>query len=425
MDLTIDYALEQDAKDPLKNFRSRFRIPMRDGAEQIYLLGNSLGLQPVATASHINKVLEQWATFGVEGFFEGEAPWYSMHERLATYIAPIVGALESEIVVMNQLTVNLHLLMASFYRPTASRFKILCEAKAFPSDQYMLESLCRYLKLDPDQVLIEIAPRPGEHTLTTDAITDAIEHYSDELALVFFGGVNYYTGEVLDMKEITRVAKNENIMVGFDLAHAAGNIPLDLHSWNVDFAAWCNYKYLNAGPGAVASAYIHERFHKDQDLYRLAGWWGFEKSTRFKMQKGFIPVQTAEGWAVSTPPIILFAALEASLELFQEAGFDNLNTKSASLSNYLLDLLKHLNERLNKSSIEILTPLEHQRHGCQVSLLMRERGREVFEALTKQGIFADWREPDVIRIAPVPFYNRHDEIWRFVQVMEQVLQKGN
>ena len=398
---------------------------MRDGVEQIYFLGNSLGLQPVATATYINKVLEQWAAYGVEGFFEGEAPWYSMHDRLAASLAPIVGSLESEVVVMNQLTVNLHLLMASFYRPTASRFKILCEAKAFPSDQYMLESLCRYLKLDPDQVLIELAPRQGEYTLTTDAITDAIQLYSNELALVFFGGVNYYTGEVLDMKEITRVAKKSNIMVGFDLAHAAGNIPLELHSWNVDFAAWCNYKYLNAGPGAVASAYIHERFHKDQNLHRLAGWWGFEKLARFKMQKGFIPVQTAEGWAVSTPSIILFSALESSLELFQEAGFGNLIAKATSLSNYLLDLLNDLNKRLDNSSIEILTPLEPQRHGCQVSMLMREHGREVFEALSRQGIFADWREPDVIRIAPVPLYNRFEEIWRFVQVMEQVLQKGN
>jgi kynureninase len=425
MDLTVDYAIQQDNQDPLQHFRNRFRIPMRNGKEQIYFLGNSLGLQPVSTQSHISKVLEQWATYGVEGFFEGDSPWYSMHERLAAPMAKIVGALSREIVVMNQLTVNLHLLLASFYHPTSSRYKILCEAKAFPSDQYMLESLCRYLKLDPQEVLVEIEPTVGEHTLSTLSITGAIEKYSDELALVFLGGVNYYSGEVLDMKEITRAAKKAGIMVGFDLAHAAGNVPLELHSWDVDFAAWCNYKYLNAGPGAVAAAFIHERYHSDQSLHRLAGWWGYEKSTRFKMQKGFVPVQTAEGWAVSTPPILQFAALEASLAVFEEAGFENVYAKGVTMSNYLLELLNDLNLRLTNSPIEILTPLEPGRHGCQVSMLMREHGPEVFEALSKNEIFADWREPNVIRIAPVPLYNRYQEIWRFVQAMDRVLAQNN
>jgi kynureninase len=425
MDLTIDYAIQQDKQDPLRQFRNRFHIPMRNGKEQIYFLGNSLGLQPISTQSHISKVLEQWAMYGVEGFFESDTPWYSMHERLAGPMSKIVGALPSEVVVMNHLTVNLHLLFASFYRPAGSRYKILCEAKAFPSDQYMLESLCRYLNLDPAKTLLEIEPAQDEHNLTTSAITAAIEKHADELALVFLGGVNYYSGEVLDMAAITRVAKKSGIMVGFDLAHAAGNIPLELHSWDIDFAAWCNYKYLNAGPGAVAAAFIHERYHTDQNLNRLAGWWGYEKSTRFKMQKGFVPVPTAEGWAVSTPPILQYAALEASLELFQEAGFENIYAKGNSMSTYLLQLLNELNSRITNSPIEILTPQEPDRHGCQVSMLMRERGRQAFEALSENEIFADWREPNVIRIAPVPLYNRYEEIWLFVQVMEQVLQQDN
>jgi len=425
MDYSLDYAKSLDDADALKKFRSRFRIPERDGRQQIYFLGNSLGLQPVSTASYINRVLDEWAKFGVEGFFEGDEPWMSMHDRIANPMANIVGALPAEIVVMNSLTVNLHLLMASFYQPTAKRFKILCEAKAFPSDQYMLESLCRYLRMDPNDVLIEVHPAAGQTTISNRQITDAITHHANELALVFIGGVNYYTGQLFDLKEITRVAREHDVKVGFDLAHAAGNVPLQLHEWDTDFACWCNYKYLNAGPGAVAAAFIHERYHCDSNINRLAGWWGYDKATRFKMQKGFVAVPTAEGWSVSTPPILLFAALQASLDIFEEAGFDAILKKGADMSGYLLALLENLNERLPGSQIEILTPYAATEHGCQISMLMHRQGRQVFEALSAKGIFADWREPNVIRVAPVPLYNSFVEIHQFVGVMQDVLRQAN
>lgn len=419
---SLEYARSLDGQDALSPFRKQFRIPMRDGKEQIYFLGNSLGLQPLNTEWKIREVLEAWADHGVEAFFTGSQPWMSLHDQLANPMADIVGALPSEISVMNQLTINLHLLMASFYRPTQKKYKILCEAKAFPSDQYMLESLCRYLGRNPDDALIEVKPQEGEFLLKTPDILQAIEKHKDELALVFLGGVNYYTGQVLDMQAITHAAKAADIMVGFDLAHAAGNIPLQLHDWNVDFAAWCNYKYLNAGPGAVASAFIHERYHSDKSLNRLAGWWGYDKASRFKMEKGFIPETGAVGWQVSTPPILLYAALQASLDIFVEAGIEALIKKGRSLSAYLLELLKSIQEKQKQAPFQILTPSESSAHGCQVSMLFPVNGKKIFDALTANGVFADWREPDVIRVAPVPLYNTFEEVWQFAHILEQSAQ---
>ena len=406
-----------DQQDPLNSFRKLFRIPSDDGREKIYFLGNSLGLQPVGTKERINRILDDWSKLGVEGFFEGSEPWMNIHDELANGLSPIIGAQPSEIVVMNSLTVNLHLMMVSFYKPSGKRRKIICEKKAFPSDQYMLESFLKYHGLDPDEIIIEVSPRANETTIRHEDILQAIDHHQDELALVFWGGVNYYTGQVFDIASITEAAHNAGAIAGFDLAHGAGNISLKLHDWNVDFACWCNYKYLNGGPGAVGASFIHERYHTDKNIQRFGGWWGHDKSSRFKMEKGFIPIESAEGWQQSTPPILLYASLAASLEIYNQAGFENCLVKASLMSSYLHQELKSLGSQIN-----ILTPSNENEHGCQVSMLMKEKGREVFKALTDKGIFADWREPNVIRIAPVPLYNTFEEIHEFVSVMKQTLQ---
>ncbi|HEY8396543.1 MAG TPA: kynureninase [Flavihumibacter sp.] len=416
MNIDFSYASQLDANDSLARFRDRFIIPVKDNREQIYFLGNSLGLQPKSTAAHIQQVLGQWAQEGVEAFFRTDNSWMHFHDRLVGPLSSITGALPSEIVVMNQLTVNLHLMMVSFYRPEGKRRKILCEAKAFPSDQYMFETHLKSMGLNPDEILIELAPRSGEHLIRAEDIARAIEETGDELALVLWGGVNYYTGQVFDLASITRQAQAVGAKVGFDLAHGVGNIALALHDWNVDFACWCSYKYLNSGPGAIAGAYIHERYHKDPSIYRLGGWWGYEKETRFKMEKGFRPIQTAEGWQLSTPSPIMYAAHLASLEIFEEAGFANCLEKARNMAAYLHELLSRLvAERSGK--FEILTPADLAARGCQVSLFVKQDGRALFDYLTENGIFADWREPDVIRVAPVPLYNRFSEIARFVELL--------
>jgi len=415
------YAQQLDAQDPLRSFREEFIIPTINDTEQVYFLGNSLGLQPKRTAGYVDRVLKQWARYGVEAFFMGDDPWLDYHDHLILPLSGIVGALPSELTVMNQLTVNLHLMMVSFYRPSGRRKKIICEAKAFPSDQYMLETHVKHLGLSPEDVILEVSPREGEYLIRHDDIISAIESCGDELALVLWGGVNYYTGQVFDMAAITRAAHGVGALAGFDLAHAAGNIELRLHTWNVDFACWCSYKYLNSGPGAMGAAYIHERYHKNPSIPRLAGWWGYEKSTRFKMEKGFIPAGSAEGWQLSTPSPILYAAHRASLEIFAEAGFERLIQKGQQMSSYLLYLLHQLQSRPGIRRMEILTPGNTPEKGCQVSLLIPVHGKRVFEQLTEAGFFADWREPDVIRIAPVPLYNRYEEIWKFVSVIETAL----
>ena len=415
---SFEFAQKLDEEDSLKSFRDRFIIPGKDGKEYIYFLGNSLGLQPKSTQSYIQSVLISWGQYGVRGFFEGDDPWYDYHDKLASPLSKIVGALPHEIVVMNQLTVNLHLMMVSFYLPRGKRKKIICEAKAFPSDQYMLESFVRYLGLDPNEVIIEVSPRSGEYTIRIEDILDTIEKYKDETALVFWGGVNYYSGQFFDIAAITKAAHDANAKAGFDLAHAAGNTNLRLHEWDVDFACWCSYKYLNSGPGAIGGVYIHERFHNDPSLNRMAGWWGYDKPTRFKMEKGFKPVRSAEGWQLSTPSIISCAIHKAALEIFEEAGLDKLFSKGKLMSNYLFYLLNEMNANSTKKNIEIITPSEESERGCQVSIIMRENGKQIFEALSAKGIFADWREPSVIRIASVPLYNTFEEVWKFSDILK-------
>lgn len=417
----LSLAQELDREDPLQGCREQFIIPEHGGRKQIYFLGNSLGLQPKATALAIQEVLEQWSQHGVEAFFQGSKPWLDFHDQLTGPLSAIAGALPSEISVMNQLTVNLHLMMVSFYRPEGKRKKILCEAKAFPSDQYMLETHVRNRGMDPEGAIIEISPRTGENSIREDDIVSAIEQHNDELALVLLGGVNYYTGQVFNMRLITAAAHQYGIKVGFDLAHAIGNVPLALHDWNVDFACWCSYKYLNSGPGAVGGAFIHERYHRS-DLPRYAGWWGFDKSRRFLMEKGFRAIPSAEGWQLSTPSPILYACHLSALKIFEEAGMERLHAKRRLMSTYLWHWLDEVS-RGTGAATRCLTPRAHGESGCQVSLLVPHKGRAVFDALSAQGVMADWREPDVIRIAPVPLYNSFEEVWRFGNILRDIMIK--
>lgn len=419
----LQFATQLDEQDELKNFRNEFIIPTYNDKEAIYFLGNSLGLQPKRTEKYIQQVLQQWSDFGVEGFFKGEKPWLHYHDELIKPLSKIIGALPQEIVVMNQLTVNLHLMLVSFYHPTEKRKKILCEAKAFPSDQYALHSHVRQRGFNPDDVIIEVHPRGGKQTLNHADIISAIEQNAEELALVLFGGVHYYSGQVLDMKTIVGAAHKVGALVGFDLAHAVGNIPLQLHDWNVDFACWCSYKYLNSGPGAVGGLYIHERYHNDSSLNRFAGWWGNKKETQFLMEKNFDPASTAEGWQLSTPSPILFAAHKAALEIFEEAGINKLHQKRKLLSDYLLFLLDEVNQTSSEKIIEIITPRNENEKGCQVSMLMLKNGKKIFDTLSTSGVFADWREPDVIRIAPVPLYNTFEEVWQFAQILKEAINE--
>ena len=420
---TIEFAKKLDVNDPLKNFRDRFIIPSINGKEQIYFLGNSLGLQSRNVKGEINKILDQWARFGVEGFFMGEDRWLDYHDQLTKPLSKIVGAKPNEITVMNQLTVNLHLMMVSFYRPQGKRNKILCEAKAFPSDQYMLETHLRYHGLDPREVLIEVGPREGEHLIRHEDILDAIDKYQDELALVLFGGINYYTGQVFDIRAITEAVHAVGAVAGFDLAHAAGNISLQLHNWDVDFSCWCNYKYLNSGPGAMGGVFIHEKFHRDRSIKRFGGWWGYDKDTRFKMEKGFKPILTAEGWQLSTPSVLLYASHKAALQIFEEAGWENLQSRQRSLNNYLWFVLEELNRSSDEDVVEFITPKDKGVISCQVSMLMLSRGKEIFEELGARGVMLDWREPNVIRIAPVPLYNTFEEVWRFGNIIGSILHQ--
>jgi kynureninase len=420
MEATHEHASLLDRQDPLKEFREQFLVPTHHGKEQAYFLGNSLGLQPKRTKAYLDKVLQQWNDYGVEAFFMGDDPWMDYHTHLQQPLSTIMGCKPEEITVMNQLTVNLHLMMVSFYQPVGKRRKILCESKAFPSDQYMFETHLRFHGLDPAEHLVEVQPRAGEETIRLDDILQAIETYKDELALVLWGGINYYSGQVFDMQAITAAAHQAGAKVGFDLAHAAGNIPLRLHDWNVDFACWCNYKYLNGGPGAVGAAFIHERYHKDASLQRFAGWWGYDKATRFRMEQGFKPIQTAEGWQLSTPSPLQYACLRGSLEVFMEAGWETIQEKRQQLGAWLWFLLDELNRSIPENPFSIITPRVEK--GCQVSLLMHRNGREVFETLTQRGIITDWREPNVIRLAPVPLYNTHAEIFGFYQTMREILQ---
>jgi len=419
---TLSFAKKLDEKDSLKHFREKFFIPQHNDKDCIYFTGNSLGLQPKKVKDYIQQELDDWAKLGVEGHFQARNPWLSYHEIFLPQLSKIVGALPHEVVVMNSLTVNLHLLMVSFYRPAKERYKIICEAKAFPSDQYAFESQVKYHGFSVEDAIVEVTPREGEHTLRTEDILKTIEQHGNKTALVLFGGVNYYTGQCFDMQAITQAAHSLGAYAGFDLAHAIGNVDLQLHDWNVDFACWCSYKYLNSGPGGVAGAFIHEK-HANTDLPRFAGWWGYTKETRFKMEKDFTAIPSAEGWQLSNAPVLSMAAHKASLDIFEEAGIDNLHAKRKMLTAYLHFILSEINERYHKKIIEVITPSNENERGCQVSMFMLQQGREIFEALMQHGVVADWREPNVIRIAPVPLYNTFEDVWHFGNIIETILKK--
>ena len=406
---TLDFAKAQDASDTLRKFREKFYFPQMNGRDVVYFTGNSLGLQPKTTQDFVLKELEDWATFGVEGHFHARNPWFSYHEMFAEPVSKIVGAKPSEVVMMNQLTSNIHFLFVSFYRPTKTRYKILCEAKAFSSDQYAIASQVEFHNYNPDDAIVEVAPRKGEHTIRHEDILSAIEKNKNELALVFIGGVNYYSGQVFDMKAITEAAHKAEALCGFDLAHAAGNVKLNLHDWNVDFAAWCTYKYLNSFAGSVGGAFVHEKHH-NKKLPLFAGWWGHDKATRFKMEKNFVPMQTAEAWAVSNVPVLAMAAHKASVDIFAEAGMDALIAKSKMLTGYLEFVINSVSDKL-----EIITPKENR--GCQLSIIAQGMGKALHDKLTAGGVISDWREPNVIRCAPVPLYNGFEDVFRFGEVL--------
>jgi kynureninase len=418
---SLNFARKLDKADPLKSFRQQFYLPKVNGKTALYFTGNSLGLQPKTTKSFLNEELADWAALGVEGHFHAKRPWLFYHKFSKKILANLVGAKPIEVVAMNQLTVNLHLMMTSFYQPTSTRYKIITEAGAFPSDQYAFESQLKLHNINPEDGLIELKPRPGEYLLRTTDIINTIEEHRHEVALVILGAVQYYSGQLFDLKAITAAGHRAGATVGFDLAHAIGNVPLSLHKHDVDFAVWCSYKYLNSGPGGVAGAYVHEKYAYNTDLKRLAGWWGHHEKDRFLMKSGFIPMPGADGWQLSNFPVLSGAAHLASLQLFEEAGLKNLRRKSVLLTGYLEYLLKTIERYSDYFTIITSSALEER--GCQLSILMTKNGKKVFNALTRQGVIADWREPDVIRVAPVPFYNTFEDVFQFVEIFKRALRK--
>ena len=406
------FAAAMDTRDPLAHFRERFCLPKTKGGDDcIYLCGHSLGLQPKTARAYLDQELQDWAQLGVEGHFHGKDPWMPYHRLLTKQTAALVGGQPAEVVVMNSLTVNLHLMMTSFYRPTSGRHKILIERGAFPSDQYAVHSQIRFHGHDPASCLLELAPRDGENYMRDEDIESLIEREGDAIALILLGGVNYSTGQAFDMAAITKAGQRKGCVVGFDLAHAAGNIPLRLHDWGVDFAVWCRYKYLNGGPGCVAGCFVHERHARAWDLPRFAGWWGHDETTRFLMGPDFRPMAGAEGWQLSNPPILALAALRASMEIFSEAGIERLRTKSVSLTGYMEFQLN----QLASPKISIITPHEPERRGAQLSIRVPGEGRELCSRLAAEGVIGDWREPDTFRVAAVPLYNSYQDVYRFVQ----------
>lgn len=415
---TLLFAQKLDESDTLKNYRDKFIFPLYKEKNVIYFTGNSLGLQPKITELYIKQELNDWGKYAVEGHFNAKNPWLSYHELLTDKMAKIIGALPEETVMMNQLTVNIHLLMVSFYRPTKKRYKILCEAKSFPSDQYALQSQLKFHGFTSEEGLIEVEPRKGEIHIREEDIFEAIEKNKDTLALILIGGVNYFTGQVFDMKEISKVGHKAGAIVGFNLAHAAGNIKLELHNWDIDFAAWCSYKYLNSGPGSVAGAFVHQKHLNNIDLPLFAGWWGHDKKTRFLMEKKFIPIQTAERWQLSNAPIFSMAACRASLDLFDEVGIEALIEKSKKLTAYLEFVIEKINKEKN-NCLQIITPIKNR--GAQISVLANGYGKDLYNKLIENGVIPDWREPNVIRFAPVPFYNSFTDIYLFGEVLMRLL----
>src|SRR5690606_1543067 len=410
---TREFALQSDANDQLKEFRSKFFLPQHEGSDAVYFTGNSLGLQPKSVSKYIQQELDDWARLGVEGHFHAKNPWMPYHEIFPQQLSKIVGCKPVEVVVMNQLTVNLHLLMVSFYRPTKTRYKIICEARAFPSDQYAFESQARFHGFEPNEAVIEVAPRENENLIRHEDIISTIKQHGESVALVCFGGVNYYNGQFFDIASITKAAHEVGAIAGFDLAHAAGNVELKLHDWQVDFACWCSYKYLNSGPGGVGGIFVHQKHGNNPDTFRLGGWWGNDEKDRFKMEKGFIPAKGAVSWQMSNAPVFNMIAHKASLDIFSKTNMKELRKKSLRLTAYLEFLL----QQIDHLDFEIITPKDPEQRGAQLSLLFGKKGREIFDALSRQGVIADWREPNVIRIAPVPLYNSFEDVYRFYEIL--------
>ncbi|MBW8050303.1 MAG: kynureninase [Cytophagales bacterium] len=413
---TLDFARQLDKKDPLKKYRDQFYIPQINGKPVIYFSGNSLGLQPKNVRAAIEQELLDWEKLATNAHFHGKNPWFHYHKFLTDATASIVGANTDEVVVMNSLTVNLHLMLVSFYRPTQNRYCIITENKPFPSDRYALESQVKYHGFTPEEAIIELMPEEGAHTLHTEDILKTIRSVGKELALVMIGGVNYYSGQAFDMEAIAKAAHEVGAVAGFDLAHAAGNLKMNLHDWNVDFAVWCTYKYLNSGPGGAAGAFVHEKHGSDPDIPRFAGWWGYDEEDRFLMKKGFKPMKGAAGWQLSNAPIFPMAVQKASLDIFEAAGMDAIVQKSQLLTGYLEYLFNEIKKE--KDSFEIITPSDKNQRGCQLSLLFYKNGKEVYDKLTQAGVIADWREPSIIRVAPVPLYNTFEEVYRFGKMLK-------
>jgi kynureninase len=413
-----EFAQQLDENDSLRSYREKFFIPQPRGTKGcIYLCGNSLGLQPKTIREYVEQELKDWAELGVEGHFHAQNPWMPYHEFLAARAARLVGGKPHEVVVMNTLTVNLHLLMVSFYRPTPQRNKILIEYSAFPSDQYAVKSQIKFHAYDPEAALIELKPKTGKETVTWDDFENVMKNEGELIALILIGGVNYYSGQLYDMAAITKLAHKHGCVVAFDLAHAVGNVPLRLHDWDVDFAAWCTYKYLNSGPGSIAGCFIHEKYADRADLTRFAGWWGHDKQTRFQMGPNFVPIKGAEGWQLSNPPILSLAAVRASLEIFDEVGMERLRKKSLLLTGYL----EYLIDQIGSHKISIITPRNHEERGCQLSIQTKRNGRQLFDRLSTEGVICDWREPDVIRVAPVPLYNSFIDVYLFSEILKNNL----
>jgi kynureninase len=416
---SLSFAQKKDQLDPLNSFRNKFLFPKVNGKTAIYFAGNSLGLQPRSVKKFIEEELDDWARLGVEGHVKAARPWLYYHKFSKKALSQLTGAKISEVVSMNQLTVNLHLLMVTFFKPTPKRFKIITEYGAFSSDQYAFESQLRFHGLDPDECLIEVKPREGESILRTEDILQVIDEHAPELAMVVFGAVQYYTGQFFNVKKITEAAHEAGALAGFDLAHAIGNVTLNLHQDDVDFAVWCSYKYLNSGPGGIAGAFVHQRHAQEFDLPRFAGWWGHSEEERFQMKKGFKPMAGIDGWQISNVPILQAAAHRASLHIFQAAGIKNLCKKSEMLTGYLEYLLHEIDDP--KRYFHILTPSNPKERGCQLSIFMKKNGKKVFQNLVREGIIADWREPNVIRVAPVPLYNTFEDVYKFGQIFKRAL----
>lgn len=411
-DATIEFAQRMDLKDPIRSYRDRFHFPQFNGEDILYFSGNSLGLMSKTSKAAVNEELDVWEKLGVTGQHDR---WEAYHEYLTDSTARLVGAKPNEVVVMNALTVNLHFLLISFYQPTNNCNKIVIEKGAFPSDQYAVESQIAFHGFDPKEALIELTPRDGEKCLRTEDIMNTLRSHGESIATILIGGVNYYTGQAFDIETISKVGHEIGAMVGFDLAHAAGNLKLKLHDWNVDFAAWCSYKYLCAGPGSPGGVFIHDK-HADWYGPRFAGWWGHNKKTRFKMKPNFKPIMGAEGWQVSNAPILSMACLRDAMDIYDEVGMSLLREKSEQLTEYLEFLLLKMPDK-----IEIITPEDPKQRGCQLSLVVKENGKEVFEKLSSSGVICDWREPDVIRVAPMPMYNSYKDIFQFYEILKTIL----